>query len=95
MSSYGCSLCSWDANQGCGLADNDFQAAFDFLCFDWVKMLLKKRDWQMKSWQDSPTSLHKVLKFQSLIMCWGHTLRIEDLASGKVTTQVGSGSDME
>ena len=60
-----------------------------------MKMVLKKRDWQMKSWQYSPTSLRKVLQFLSLIMCWGHTLRIEDLASGKVTAQVGSRSDME
>ena len=28
---------------GCGLADNDFQAAFDFLCLDWVRKVLKKK----------------------------------------------------
>ena len=28
---------------GCGLVDNDFEAAFDFLCLEWVrKVLLKK-----------------------------------------------------
>ena len=29
--------------QGCGLADNDFEAAFDFLCLDWVKLVLRKK----------------------------------------------------
>ena len=28
---------------GCGLADNDFYAAFDFLCLDWVKQVLMKK----------------------------------------------------
>ena len=28
---------------GCGIADNDFEAAFDFLCLDWVKLVLKKK----------------------------------------------------
>ena len=26
--------------EGCGIADNDFEAAFDFLCLNWVKMVL-------------------------------------------------------
>ena len=29
--------------QGCGLADNDFEAAFDFLCLAWVKFVLRKK----------------------------------------------------
>ena len=29
--------------QGCGIADNDFEAAFDFLCLDWVKLVLRKK----------------------------------------------------
>ena len=29
--------------QGCALQDNDFEAAFDFLCLDWVKLVLKKK----------------------------------------------------
>ena len=29
--------------QGCGMADNDFEAAFDFLCLEWVKMVLRKK----------------------------------------------------
>ena len=29
--------------QGCGMADNDFEAAFDFLCLDWVKNVLEKK----------------------------------------------------
>ena len=28
---------------GCGLADNDFQAAFDYLCLDWVRKVLEKK----------------------------------------------------
>ena len=28
---------------GCGLADNDFQAAFDFLCLDWVRKVLERK----------------------------------------------------
>jgi hypothetical protein len=28
---------------GCALADNDFEAAFDFLCLDWVKLVLRKK----------------------------------------------------
>ena len=28
---------------GCGIADNDFQAAFDFLCLDWVMKVLQKK----------------------------------------------------
>ena len=28
---------------GCGLADNDFQAAFDYLCLDWVKKVLERK----------------------------------------------------
>ena len=28
---------------GCGIADNDFEAAFDFLCLAWVKMVLEKK----------------------------------------------------
>ena len=31
------------AKQGCGIADNDFEAAFDFLCLDWVKLVLEKK----------------------------------------------------
>ena len=29
--------------QGCGIADNDFEAAFDYLCLDWVKLVLEKK----------------------------------------------------
>ena len=29
--------------QGCGLADNDFEAAFDYLCLEWVKLVLRKK----------------------------------------------------
>ena len=29
--------------EGCGLADNDFEAAFDFLCLEWVNLVLKKK----------------------------------------------------
>ena len=29
--------------QGCGMADNDFEAAFDFLCLEWVKLVLRKK----------------------------------------------------
>ena len=29
--------------EGCGLADNDFEAAFDFLCLDWVRRVLEKK----------------------------------------------------
>ena len=29
--------------EGCGLADNDFEAAFDYLCLDWVKLVLEKK----------------------------------------------------
>ena len=29
--------------QGCGIADNDFEAAFDYLCLDWVKLVLRKK----------------------------------------------------
>ena len=29
--------------QGCGLVDNDFEAAFDFLCLDWVKLVLRRK----------------------------------------------------
>ena len=29
--------------EGCGLADNDFEAAFDFLCLEWVKLVLKRK----------------------------------------------------
>ena len=29
--------------EGCGLADNDFEAAFDFLCLEWVKKVLMKK----------------------------------------------------
>ena len=29
--------------EGCGLADNDFEAAFDFLCLEWVKQVLRKK----------------------------------------------------
>ena len=29
--------------EGCGLADNNFEAAFDFLCLDWVRKVLKKK----------------------------------------------------
>ena len=28
---------------GCGIADNDFEAAFDFLCLHWVKLVLEKK----------------------------------------------------
>ena len=28
---------------GCGLADNDFKAAFDYLCLDWVRKVLEKK----------------------------------------------------
>ena len=28
---------------GCGIADNDFEAAFDFLCLDWVRKVLQKK----------------------------------------------------
>ena len=28
---------------GCGIADNDFEAAFDYLCLDWVKLVLEKK----------------------------------------------------
>ena len=31
------------SKKGCGLADNDFEAAFDFLCLDWVKLVLEKK----------------------------------------------------
>ena len=29
--------------QGCAIADNDFEAAFDFLCLNWVKKVLRKK----------------------------------------------------
>jgi hypothetical protein len=29
--------------QGCGMADNDFEAAFNYLCLDWVKLVLRKK----------------------------------------------------
>ena len=29
--------------EGCGLVDNDFEAAFDFLCLDWVKKVLERK----------------------------------------------------
>ena len=29
--------------EGCGLADNDFEAAFDFLCLEWVILVLNKK----------------------------------------------------
>ena len=29
--------------EGCGLVDNDFEAAFDFLCLDWVRKVLEKK----------------------------------------------------
>ena len=29
--------------QGGGIADNDFEAAFDFLCLEWVKQVLRKK----------------------------------------------------
>ena len=29
--------------EGCGLADNDFEAAFDFLCLEWVRKVLSKK----------------------------------------------------
>ena len=28
---------------GCGLADNDFEAAFDYMCLNWVKMVLERK----------------------------------------------------
>ena len=28
---------------GCGLADNDFKAAFDYLCLEWVRKVLEKK----------------------------------------------------
>ena len=31
------------SKNGCGMADNDFEAAFDYLCLDWVKMVLQKK----------------------------------------------------
>ena len=31
------------ARTGCGIADNDFRAAFDFLCLDWVRKVLGKK----------------------------------------------------
>ena len=31
------------SRKGCGLADNDFEAEFDFLCLDWVKLVLRKK----------------------------------------------------
>ena len=38
-------VCGWfiEGKVGCGIADNDFEAAFDFLCLDWVKLVLKKK----------------------------------------------------
>ena len=30
-------------NSGCGIADTDYQAAFDFLVMSWVFMVLKKK----------------------------------------------------
>ena len=29
--------------RGCGLPDNDFESAFDFLCLDWVRLVLEKK----------------------------------------------------
>ena len=29
--------------EGCAIADNDFEAAFDYLSLDWVKMVFKKK----------------------------------------------------
>ena len=31
------------SKQGCGIVDNDFQAAFDFPCLDWVKDVLRRK----------------------------------------------------
>ena len=29
--------------EGCGIADNDFEAAFDYLCLHWVRLVLEKK----------------------------------------------------
>ena len=42
--------------EGCGLADNDFEAAFDFLCLEWVKQVLRRRGLLKQPWIGSPTS---------------------------------------
>ena len=34
---------AWKSKLTCGIADNDFEAAFDFLCLDWVKLVLKRK----------------------------------------------------
>ena len=43
---------------GCGLADNDFRAAFDYLCLDWVRKVLDKKGLAKKA-LDRFTSLYK------------------------------------
>ena len=43
---------------GCGLADNDFQAAFDYLCLDWVRKVLEKKG-LAKEALDRFTNLYK------------------------------------
>ena len=43
---------------GCGLADNDFQAAFDYLCLDWVRKVLQKKG-LAKEALDRFTNLYK------------------------------------
>ena len=35
----------------CGIADNDFEAAFDFLCLDWVKMVLQRKGLSVQNLQ--------------------------------------------
>ena len=31
-------------NKGCAIADLDFKAAFDYLCMEWVYLVLERKD---------------------------------------------------
>ena len=41
------------SKDGCGIADNDFEDAFDYLYLDWVKLVLVRRGWQLRWSADS------------------------------------------
>ena len=63
---------------GCGILDTDLVAAFDWLCMDWVQLVLLRKGMAREALLESPTSTTTTAPSSLSTISWAKPLKIED-----------------